>query len=322
MTLGGIGGYFELGLPDHGGFLHDDGVLLNSGRNALEYVLMALGDVKHLYVPYYTCDVVMEPIGKLGISYSYYHINPKLEIESLPSLQSGDYLIYTNYFGIKDEYVKTMASQFRSHLIVDNAQAWFADPIEGVNTIYSPRKFVGLPDGGVAYCVKHIDENRFEQDVSCERCSHLLKRIDLGPAEGYAVYKENSRQLVGQPIKRMSYLTTKMLNSIDFEVVKNKRRTNYEFMYNCLRKQNLFKIPSSDSFACPMVFPYLTDDATLRKKLIENEIYVATYWPNVIDWTTKNDIEYLLARQMQPLPIDHRYGEEDMKRIIGIIQKP
>ena len=149
MITEGIGGYFELELPDHGGFLHDNGVLLNSGRNALEYVLMALGDVKHLYIPYYTCDVVLEPIGKLCIPYSYYHINQKLEIESLPSLQSGDYLIYTNYFGIKDEYVKVLAGYYGTSLIVDNAQAWFATPIAGVSTIYSPRKFVGLPDGGI-----------------------------------------------------------------------------------------------------------------------------------------------------------------------------
>ena len=33
----GIGGYFELELPDYGGFLHDDGVLLNSGMNPWAY---------------------------------------------------------------------------------------------------------------------------------------------------------------------------------------------------------------------------------------------------------------------------------------------
>ena len=97
MTNKGIGGYFELELSDRGGFLHDDGVLLNSGRNALEYALRALGDVKSLLVPYYTCDVVMEPIEKLGVPYTFYSINPKLEIEDLPSLKNGEYLIYTNY---------------------------------------------------------------------------------------------------------------------------------------------------------------------------------------------------------------------------------
>ena len=224
MTAGGIGGYFELELPDCGGFLHDDGVLLNSGRNALEYVLMSLRDVQHLYVPYYTCDVVMEPLSKLGIPCSFYHINQKLEIESLPLLQCGDYLIYTNYFGIKDEYVMTLANHYGAKLIVDNAQAWFAEPIIGVNTIYSPRKYVGLPDGGIAYCTKHIDEGSFDQDVSFDRCSHLLKRIDLGPSEGYADFRANSKQLIGQPIKRMSRLTKRILLSIGFEVVRENRK--------------------------------------------------------------------------------------------------
>ena len=70
-----IGGYFELELPDYGGFLHDDGVLLNSGRNALEYVLLSLPNVRHLWIPYYTCDAILEPIKKLDIVYSFYRMN-------------------------------------------------------------------------------------------------------------------------------------------------------------------------------------------------------------------------------------------------------
>lgn len=316
MTTAGIGGYFELELTDRGGFLHDDGVLLNSGRNALEYVLMALGDVKHLYLPYYTCNVVMEPVEKMGIPYSFYHINQKLEIEGRPSLQKGDYLIYTNYFGVKDEYVKTLADHYGSHLIVDNAQAWFAEPITGVDTIYSPRKFVGLPDGGVAYCTKHLDENNFVQDVSYERCSHLLKRIDLGPSEGYADFRTNSEQLKGQPVKQMSKLTRRLLSSIDFEDVKTRRRNNFEYLHKRLRELNLFELPSMDAFECPMVYPYMTEDSSLKQKLIDNKFFVATYWPNVLERCKKGEWEYVLAQNTCFLPIDQRYGEEEMETII------
>lgn len=314
-----IGGYFELELPNHGCFLHDDGVLLNSGRNALEYVFRALGDVSHILMPYYTCDVVLEPIKKLGISYSFYHINQDLEIDKLPSLQSGEYLIYTNYFGIKDKYISKLAKHYGSQLIVDNAQAWFTEPIKGVSTIYSPRKYVGVPDGGVAYCPKCIDRTTFEQDVSYNRCSHLLKRMDIGPSEGYDDFKTNSKQLVGQPIKRMSRLTQRMLSSIDFEIAKNKRRTNFEFLHKHLKKTNLLDIPSMDSFACPMVYPYLTDDLSLRTKLIEDKVFVATYWPNVKGWTTEDMFERDLMGSLLPIPCDQRYGIEEMNTIISII---
>lgn len=321
MRIGGIGGYFELELPKCGGFFHDDGALLNSGRNALEYVFLALGDVKHLYVPYYTCDVVLEPVEKLGIPFTFYPINLNLEIEEKPSLQNGEYLIYTNYFGIKDEYVKKLADRYGSRLIVDNAQAWFAAPVNGVSSIYSPRKYVGVPDGGVAYCPKSICENMFAQDFSFERCSHLLKRLELDPLEGYADFKANSKQLVSQPVKRMSGLTRKLLASIDFEVVKNRRRTNFEYLHELLKNTNHFEMPSMDLFACPMVYPYLTDDKAMRKRLIENKVFVATYWPNVKVWTNEEMLENELTECLLPIPIDQRYAEEEMESIFEIINK-
>ncbi|MBO7616706.1 MAG: hypothetical protein J6T22_05830 [Bacteroidales bacterium] len=317
--MNAIGGYFELELPEHGRFPHEDGVLLNSGRNALEYVLQALGDVNHVFVPYYTCDVVLEPLVKLGIPYTFYSINQNLELKEWPTLQSGEYLIFNNYFGIKDEYVVKLAKRYGSQLIVDNAQAWFTDPIGGVSAIYSPRKYVGLPDGGVAYCPRSVDEQAFEQDLSYERCSHLLKRLDLGPSEGYADFRANSKQLVGQPVKRMSKLTQRMLCSVDFEAIKDKRRKNFGYLHEHLKETNLFDMPSMDSFACPMVYPYLTDDASLKQRLIENKVFVATYWPNVLDWCDSDALENSLARNMVFLPVDQRYGIDEMQRIIDLI---
>ena len=53
---------------------------------------------------------------------------------------------------------------------------------------------------------------------------------------------------------------------------------------------------------------------------IENKVFVARYWPNVLDWTTEKEMEYILAYQMQPLPIDQRYGNEEMQRIIDLVK--
>ena len=71
--------------------------------------------------------------------------------------------------------------------------------------------------------------------------------------------------------------------------------------------------------AVPMVYPYMVAKEGLREKLIANKVFVARYWPNVLDWTEKSSIEYQLTEQMQPLPIDQRYGEEDMNRIIELV---
>lgn len=63
-----IGGYFELAdLVEKGEFPHNEGILLNTGRNALEYILRSIGNVNHIYLSYYTCEVVLEPLKRLNI---------------------------------------------------------------------------------------------------------------------------------------------------------------------------------------------------------------------------------------------------------------
>ena len=75
-----------------------------------------------------------------------------------------------------------------------------------------------------------------------------------------------------------------------------------------------------DSFNCPMVYPFMTDDESLRGRLIQNKVFVARYWPNVLDWCKNDDFEYKLVTQVIPLPIDQRYGEIEMNKIIEIIK--
>lgn len=314
-----IGGYFELELPDHGGFLHDDGVLLNSGRNALEYVLRSFAVIRHIWIPYFTCDAVLEPIKKLSLSYSFYHINLRLEIADEIELGKDDYLLYTNYFGIKDQYTFQLAERYGAYLILDNAQAWYAKPIPGINTIYSPRKFVGVPDGGIAYCRDSIDVSLLENDFSFNRCSHLLKRIDLGPQRGYSEFKDNDNGLAGQPMRRMSRLTKRLLCSIDFNFIKHKRVANYQELNKKLQDFNGLVLPEDSMFQCPMVYPFLSSDSYSKKRLIENHIFVATYWPNVIKWVSEDCIEREFVSNLLPLPCDQRYFKDEMNAIQDLL---
>ena len=197
-----IGGYFSLELsPRNQKIPASDGVFLNTGRNSIEYVLRSLNKINKLFIPYYTCDTVLEPIERLGIKYEFYNINYDLEIESDIDLYEYDYLLYTNYFGIKDSYVKNLCFKYGEKLILDNAQALFADPTE--RCAYSPRKYIGLPDGGIAFSTKkpHLD---IERSTSYDICSHLLKRIDCGASSAYLDFRSNSKALAHQSIKYMS----------------------------------------------------------------------------------------------------------------------
>lgn len=313
-----IGGYFELELSKNYSFLHSEGICLNTGRNALEYVLRSISNIMHIWIPYFTCDVILEPLKKLGVPWSFYHINKELEIKDEIELGEGDYLLVTNYFGIKDKYIFDLSRVYGNRLIVDNAQAFFSDSINGVNTIYSPRKYVGIPDGGIAFTTTNriID---LQIDYSFERCSHLLKRIDMDASSAYHDFKENSHVLSNQPILKMSKLTRYLLNSIDFEYIRQKRLDNFKLLHSYLKEKNALMIPPVETFACPMVYPFYTDNKSLRKRLIENKIYVAKYWPNVLEWCDRNTLENELTENIIPIPIDQRYNKDDMNRILQFI---
>lgn len=311
-----IGGYFSLELPIREEY-HKDALRLNTGRNCLEYILRARKYDK-VYLPYYTCDVVLEPFKKLNLPYEFYHINLQLEINDRITLKESEAILYTNYFGLKQRYVEHLAEKFQDQLIIDNTQAFYAKPLHGIDTFYTCRKFFGVADGAYLYTEAKLDDD-FEQDKSCDRMTHLLKRIDLSAEEGFKDFRRVDDGLDYQPILKMSKLTHRIMLSIDYEAVAQKRRENYQFLHRVLSGQNNLEL-MLDNDAVPMVYPFLIPTKGLREKFIEKKLFVARYWPNVLEWCTKNEIEYLLAFQMQPLPIDQRYSKLDMEYIIRIVK--
>ena len=306
-----IGGYFSLELPRFEEY-HKDALHLNTGRNCLEYILISRG-YKKVYIPCYICDVVLEPFRKLDIEYELYHVDERLEIKDQISLNPGDALLYVNYFGLKQRYVESLAETYGSTLIIDNTQAFYAEPVAGIDTFYSCRKFFGVPDGAYLYTDKLLDQV-FELDESYDRMNHLLKRIDLGAESGYDDFRINDERLSGLPIRQMSLLTKRLMQSIDYDSVACRRRANYSFLRTALGNTNEVSFDLEDD-AVPMVYPYLAPVKGLRERLISNKVFVACYWPNVLEWAKEEELEHRFASRMHPLPIDQRYGEDDLKRV-------
>jgi len=311
-----IGGYFSLELPFFDEY-HENAIKLNTGRNCLEYILCSRR-YKRVYIPYYTCEVILEPFKKTGTEYSFYHINLNFEIADDIYLREDEALLYVNYYGLKQRYVEFLSSQYGQQLIIDNTQAFYAKPIAGIDTFYTCRKFFGVPDGAYLYTDKVLDIE-LDKDISFERMSFLLKRIDLGPEAGYRDFREQSHLLVGQAIKVMSQLTKRLMQSIDYDAIAQKRRRNFLQLHDELKARNQLQIQLEDD-AIPMIYPYLTEKSGLRNHLIQNKVFVAQYWPNVLEWCNEDEsIELCLTMQLMALPIDQRYGEYDMKRIVDTI---
>lgn len=315
-----IGGYFELELRTDQ-TLHSDLIALNSARNALVYLIKAK-QIKAINMPYLNCHVIAEAINLFcpKTSMHYYHVDEYF-MPLLDDSPSGVPLLYVNYYGLQGHVLRELENDL---IILDNAQAFYAPPISNGDTIYCPRKFFGVCDGGYLKTNVVLD-HELERDTSWNHATHLLKRIDCGATGAYHDFQAAEAALAVKPLKKMSRLTQRILSGIDYKAIKKMRRKNFILLHHRLRNQNrlsslIESVYEQDSFV-PLCYPLMCDHAELlRNRLIEEKIYVPQYWPELRDSLELNDFERRFVHQIACLPIDQRYGEAEMQKIMRIIE--
>lgn len=313
-----IGGYMEIDFGEPRRSLHKDAIHLNSARSCLEYAIKNL-NVKKLYIPEYICGVVEQPLKRSGIAYESYAVGDDLRIIDGPTLRDGEYVLIVNYFGVMREYCEEMNDTYGDKAIFDYSQAYFdSAPVDRV-TFYSPRKFFGLPDGGLLEGLGGVDTLELPIGLSYNRTDHLMARYDVGPEEGYRQYQSSEASLDDEATMRMSRLTRGMLDATDDMGAKEKRRANFEKLHVALGAKN--RLNMGDVAGGPLCYPYYTDDHTLRDRLIESRVFVPTYWKDIPDVVGDKTQANRLSESIIPLPIDQRYSEAEMQRIIDCVQR-
>lgn len=68
-----------------------------------------------------------------------------------------------------------------------------------------------------------------------------------------------------------------------------------------------------------MTYPYWSDIPDLRERLLEEKIFTPTYWPEVLKRCQQGDLEYDLVREVVHLPVDQRYSEIDLNKVLKMI---
>lgn len=313
-----VGGYFELELTKGGYAYHQVPYTFKSGRSALHYILQVCKPTL-VYVPFYTCNALLQSFEAAGVAFRLYNINEQLEPVTLPELANDEYFLYINYFGLKNAAVNELSKKYGRQLIVDCTQAFFTKG-NGLSWFFnSCRKFFGVPDGAYLYPPDTVKIAVIESRNEAYTLEHLVKRFNGHTQEGYAAFKENE-QLCGPEIKGMSALTEYLLSQINYTEVIARRRANFERLHYTFKNLNQLAI-KTEGECVPMVYPLLTEDPIDRNVLYQNGIYIPTFWAEVNEGNNKGfETEPKLAEQLLPLPIDHRYNDADMERMAATIQ--
>lgn len=310
-----IGGYMSLDTFD-GKEFYPNLLKLNSGRNALCYIIQTR-EIQTIYLPYYLCGVIESVCKDLSVKVINYHIDsefkPLIDTEAV----KGDEWIYlVNYYGqLSDEQIVDIYNKHKN-IIIDNAQAFFCRPLKNIITLYTCRKFFGVPDGAYV-AVPEKDALIFlDRDYSTTRYEYVLGRFEKTANEYYHEYKKNELIIDELPLKKMSLLTMEFLKKIDYEMTKIRRTSNFIYLNKFLKNSNLLQLKIAEG---AYAYPYKPKDIAkeLRKKLIDKKIYVPILWPSNDFAGTSELSQY--SEDILPLPCDQRYTEKEMKYIVDTI---
>lgn len=312
-------------------------ILTFSGRTSIETVLKNETQIKKVLLPSYCCDSMIEPFRQAGIIVDFYDVYYENEIKININIdQDIDAVLWCNYFGFDVSMPDMKEFINRGGVIIEDiTHSLISNQIYHKQSSYligSIRKWGPVLSGGI--CVA-LDGNFREKPKECpnqefidkKKKAMILKQKYLsGDKEIYkdqflSMFSESNKWLANNySCLKIDDESLKILNSIDWKDVYQRRCDNATILYggleNCKNIKPLFNIIKMN---CPLFLPVIVDKEhrqSLRKYLIENEIYCPIHWPKPNDKCESNlyDIELSLI-------CDQRYNKDDIQKMVDVIKK-
>lgn len=332
-----IGGMF--GLPvklDASGtrppFAADHAVYMANGRSCLVLLIELLAPAR-VWLPAYLCPSIIAAVRKTGVPFCFYRNDYDLRAlpGTLDGVRQGDLVEVIDYFGFPaDQSVIQQVRESGAWLLEDACQAMLTDGI-GKNadfTLFTPRKFVGVPDGGVLVSRSDIDLRSIVLEPPPHQwwtkalgAAVLRTKFDLygGSRHWFALYQELEECM---PLGRyaMSELSRMLMNSaFDYATIARRRVQNYLTLAHELSHLALY--PSLPSGVVPLGFPVrLANRDEMLNKLYDHNIYPPVHWQFRGILPPEFTESYRLLDDIMMLPCDQRYGHEDMLRMAGLVR--
>ncbi len=333
----------------HNKISYENVVFLDSGRNAIRLILENIRlEEKKVLLPSFTCSTVINPFEEKDYNIDYYDINDKLlvdekEFESKVNSFKPNIIVVHPYFGndtIKNirNYLKTIKNNI--YIIEDVTQFLLNDNLD-LSTAHfvigSIRKWCAVPDGAfvknntdIKLDVNNLSENTDfveKQLQAFRKKADYIKSMRPNLKEEYLkLYKDAKKVLSdNNQIHIMSSYTKQLLTYYDFEIIKEKRRKNYNYLLNNLKFKNIdIPLENLSSGETPLYFPILVDK-DIRKEfqsfLAKENIYLPIVWPKYEKLNIQSYKSNEIYDKIICIPCDQRYTEKDMERIVVNIKK-
>lgn len=284
--------------------------------------LLALARVlrpRSAWLPSYLCPALLEPFQSAGVEARFYGVDEHLRVSGrawLNDVRSGDFVIVIHYFGVPHSgFPAGAAKRSGAFVIEDSSQALFLPQQfdESLCVLYSPRKFLGVPDGGLMASKGETGTESLALEPPPSEwwnsaLAMTLQRRDFDltaqPGGWYSLFQQvESSFPLG--LYRSSDLSRAVLAcGVDYAAILTRRRANYQALLDRLAEHALF--PEIPEQAVPLGFP-VRIDAGLRDRVLRllyaNRIYAPVHWK--IDGAAPSLSSLTLV-------CDQRYTPDDM----------
>jgi hypothetical protein len=322
--------------------------LFATGRDALAAIVGSRGSRGGVWlVPEFICPVVPDTLRACGAAVRPYRwLTPwKVDAEHAQKLlPQAEGIVVPFYMGLPPAAEVWELLRTRPACVVEDrcqcvGRPPAADDVRGDYAVGSFRKWMPVTDG--AYCVARKgvlavtpSEGPNRQMVRLRLAAALAKQARLSglPQHGIDGILESAAVelfrlgeiLAGTPggPRRATQLAEERIRTADFDAIAAARTRNQAWLAARLAEKREVNIlePESGALANSTVpalaLPVICDDRErIRSRLAERRIYCAVHWIDG-DWSGQRGATAELASRVLSLPIDQRYGPEQLSRIV------
>lgn len=337
MRQRAIGGFLPLDCEPCGGqtdvlslwgVTGDNAWMFANARSALARLSRQLAG-KRLVLPAYICPE-LAAVGDDRLQIAFYPLSEDLspDIAALATIiRSGDCVLAVDYFGRPPNhgFQEFVSARTDVSWVEDRAQA--LDPGQapwGDWVLYSPRKLLGVPDGGILVCAGGaVPPACYAKSSGPDRAGPRAMRRDDPEERDSETWYANYRVIeaeMGVSCEPMSVRSRARLSEIDVEWVIARRRANFSALAMCLSDVALF--PEVEPKFTPLGFPVrVTGRDRVWHRLCEGRVFPARYWQHLPSESAIFPAEHALSRELLVLPCDQRYDESDMAQMVEMFRE-
>ncbi|SUY45804.1 Predicted pyridoxal phosphate-dependent enzyme apparently involved in regulation of cell wall biogenesis [Clostridium putrefaciens] len=324
---------------------YEDYRYTRSGREAIGFILSEIVPCKKVaLLPTYICKSMLQPFLNKGYSIEYFGIdenfNPILKDIEKGLCKDPDVMLVIDWFGMsKNHDAVCLAKEYSKRMIIlsDCTHSYFNESMtfEPDFIVASLRKWFAIPDGAIAISCKYNFKNglQFNDSLFYKNRKEAMKLKSDYIKNGEKDLKVRCRKLLSEAevsielddkIFEISPFSLSIINQMDFDYMKRKRRENFNILYNLIDRSIAIPIVNKimTEEECPFCFPIIVENnrTQMQEWLAKNGIYCPVLWPLPDEVCLNYEVSSHLSDNMLSIPCDQRYSVNDMEYIAKTIK--